>query len=56
MRARDQMRKENEMKKISLNFIDKKVSFIGENYQLDPTEKYVINLEEELQFQMAIDA
>lgn len=43
MRARDQMRKENKMKKISLNFIDKKVSFIGENYQLDPTEKYVIN-------------
>lgn len=56
MRARDQMRKENEMKKISLNFIDKKVSFIGENYQLDPTEKYVINLEEELQFQMAISS
>lgn len=42
------------MKKISLNDIDKSRNNDNGEYQLDPTEKYVINLEEELQFQTAI--
>lgn len=42
------------MQKISLNDIDKSGIFDNGDYQLDPTEKYVINLEEELQFQTAI--
>lgn len=42
------------MKKISLNDIDKNANITGDDYQLDPTEEYVINLEEELQFQIAI--
>lgn len=54
MRVLDQTRKETDMKKISLNDIDKSRNNDNGEYQLDPTEKYVINLEEELQFQTAI--
>lgn len=43
-----------EMKKISLNTFEQKMDFAGKDYQLDPTEEYVINLEEELSFQLAI--
>lgn len=41
------------MKKIKLNDrLEKRVS--TDEYTLDPTEKYMINFEEELEFQMAI--
>ena len=40
------------MKKIKLNEMEKTMT-CGE-YVLDPTEEYVINLEEEMSFQMAI--
>ena len=40
------------MKKIKLNKTLNKKTSIGE-YELDPTEKYVINMDEELEFQMA---
>lgn len=42
------------MKKISLNDLDKNENLNNGDYQLDPTEEYVINLEEELQSQKAI--
>lgn len=42
------------MKKISLNNADKDADVTENGYQLNPTEEYIINLEEELQFQMAI--
>lgn len=41
-----------EMKKISLNTFEQKMDSAGKDYQLDPTEEYVINLEEELSFQL----
>ena len=41
------------MKKIKLN--DKlKMETSIDGYKLDPTEKYVINIEEEMEFQIAI--
>ena len=41
------------MKKIKLN--DKlKMETSIDGYKLDPTEKYVINIEEEMEFQMAV--
>lgn len=42
------------MRKLSLNLMEINDDFTGEDYQLDPKEKYVINLEEEMQFQTAI--
>lgn len=39
------------MRKIKLNEVKKKES--GDDYALDPTEKYLINLEEEMEFQLA---
>lgn len=42
------------MKKISLNSFEEKPESTGEEYQLDPTEEYVINFEEEIPFQSAI--
>lgn len=54
MRVLDQTRKETDMKKISLNDIDKSRNNNNGEYQLDSTEKYVINLEEELQFQTVV--
>lgn len=42
------------MKKISLENFEDKTGFIGNEYQLNPTEEYVINLEDELPFQLAI--
>ena len=39
------------MRKIKLNEVKKKES--GDYYALDPTEKYLINLEEEMEFQLA---
>ena len=50
----DRTRREFEMKKISLNDLDKNENLNNGDYQLDPTEEYVINLEEELQSQKAI--
>ena len=41
------------MKKIKLHDIQERRNFTDE-YTLDPTEKYVINLEEEMEFQMAV--
>lgn len=41
------------MKKIKLNVCAEEGIFSDE-YELDPTEEYVINIEEELEFQMAI--
>ncbi len=41
------------MKKIKLNDELEK-NFSTDEYTLDPTEKYVINLEEEMEFQLAI--
>ena len=41
------------MKKIKLNDIQERRNSADE-YTLDPTEKYVINLEEEMEFQMAV--
>ena len=40
------------MRKIKLNEVKKKES--GDDYALDPTEKYLINLDEEMEFQLAI--
>ena len=54
IRVLDQERKVIEMKKVSLNYIDENADSNSSGYKLDPTEKYVINLEEELEFQMAI--
>ena len=42
------------MKKILLNHIDKNLNSTLDDYHLDPTEEYVINLKEELQFQIDI--
>lgn len=42
MRVLDQTRKETDMKKISLNDIDKSRNNDNGEYQLDPTEKYVV--------------
>ena len=42
------------MKKISLSSFEEKTDSTREEYQLDPTEEYVINFEEELPFQFAI--
>lgn len=39
------------MRKIKLNEVKKKES--GDDYALDPTEKYLINLDEEMEFQLA---
>lgn len=41
------------MKKIKLHDIQERRNSADE-YTLDPTEKYVINLEEEMEFQMAV--
>ena len=41
------------MKKIKLYDIQERRNFTDE-YTLDPTEKYVINIEEEMEFQMAV--
>lgn len=41
------------MKKIKLNEHTEKIS-LSDGYVLDPSEKYVINIEEEMEFQMAI--
>ena len=41
------------MKKIKLHYIQERRNSADE-YTLDPTEKYVINLEEEMEFQMAV--
>ena len=41
------------MKKIKLHDIQERRNTADE-YTLDPTEKYVINLEEEMEFQMAV--
>ena len=41
------------MKKIKLHDIQERRNSVDE-YTLDPTEKYVINLEEEMEFQMAV--
>lgn len=41
------------MKKIKLHDIQERRNFTDE-YTLDPTEKYVINIEEEMEFQMAV--
>ena len=43
-----------EMKKIALNSFEENPDSTGKEYQLDPTEEYLINLEEELPFQSAI--
>lgn len=40
------------MKKIQLNETKKKIS--SDEYALDPTEMYVIDIDEEMEFQMAI--
>lgn len=40
------------MKKIRLNEVEKKSS--GDEYALDPTEKYVIDIDNEMEFQTAI--
>mgnify|MGYP003304786793 CR=1 FL=1 len=40
------------MKKIRLNEVEKKSS--GDEYALDPTEKYVIDIANEMEFQTAI--
>lgn len=48
------MRKKSKMKKISLNHIDKNLNSTLDDYHLDLTEEYVINLKEELQFQIDI--
>lgn len=42
------------MKKIKLNDGAGKVSISSGEYELDPAEKYVINIEDELNFQLAI--
>ena len=39
------------MKRISLNYFNEKTISSGDDYQIDPTEEYMINHEEELQFQ-----
>ena len=39
------------MRKIKLNEVKKKET--GDDYALDPTEKYLINLDEEMEFQLA---
>lgn len=41
------------MKKIKLHYIQERRNSADE-YTLDPTEKYEINLEEEMEFQMAV--
>ena len=41
------------MKKIKLHYIQERRNSADE-YTLDPTEKYVINFEEEMEFQMAV--
>ena len=51
MLMQDRMENEN-MKKIKLNENEKN-STSNEEYVLDPTEKYVIDIEEEMEFQMA---
>ena len=47
------IRRERHMKKIKLHDIQERRNSADE-YTLDPTEKYVINLEEEMEFQMAV--
>ena len=42
------------MKKISLNGFDEMAGSAANEYQLDPTEEYVISFKEELPFQAAI--
>lgn len=57
MQAQDQKKIERlwrkNMKKIKLNESLEKDSS-ADGYSLNPTEKYVINIEEEMEFQMAI--
>jgi flagellar biosynthesis protein FliP len=43
------------MKKISLSSFEEKTDSTREEYQLDPTEEYVINFEEELNIMMEIN-
>lgn len=50
----DQTRNEIEMQKISLNDIDKSGIFDNGDYQLDPTEKFVINLEDKPPFSQTV--
>lgn len=47
IRKQDRMRM-IDMKKILLNYLDEKADNTKYDYQLDPTEEYVINLEKEL--------
>lgn len=52
MLIRDQKKSEIYEKKIKLNENAGKIASVDE-YVLDPTEKYVIDIEEEMEFQMA---
>lgn len=52
MRGREKIKLEIEMKKIKLNEISEKPLIDG--YRLDPTEKYVIDMDAEKEFQIAI--